>query len=541
LPPRVAIVGAGHNGLVCAAYLARAGAQVRVLERRERVGGACVTEERWPGYRVSRAAYVVSLLRPRIARELELSRHGLELVPRVPASFTPLPDGRSLVLGAGAREDAAEIARFSCADALAYPGYEAWLARVAAALDPLLDEPPPELPLRPGRLRPWWRAGRAALALGRELPRSVQLLLGPARAVLEELFESEPLRSTLATDALIGAFAGPSTPGTGYVLFHHVMGESGGRRGVWAYVRGGMGRLADALASAARAAGARIETGSPVASIRTRAGRACGVVLESGEEVPADAVISNADPLHTLRAIDSPDVVPEPARRALLALDVRSPVVKLNLALGELPRFALRDRERAPLGGTIHLGPTDLDGLERAFADAAAGRVSDLPMVELTIPSVLDETLAPAGRHVASIFAQYAPALEMRDARWPELRDAMAKRALGAVEALAPGFERSIEHLEVLAPPDLEREFGLAGGHIFHGAMTPDRLLFGRPAPGWTGYRTPLAGLYLCGAGTHPGGGVMGACGRNAARIVWRDLRARVPWSARLPSVRCRG
>jgi phytoene dehydrogenase-like protein len=519
---RVVVIGAGHNGLTCAAYLARAGFEVRVFERREQLGGACSTEELWPGHRVSRAAYVLSLLRPRIAAELELAAHGLALVPRVPASFTPLGDGRSLVLGAGAREDAAEIARFSPADALAYPAYEAWLERVAAALDPLLDLPPPELRARGARSA--WRAARAALALGRGLPRALQLLLGAARPLLEEVFESEPLRSTLATDAVIGAFAGPSTPGTGYVLFHHVMGETGGRRGVWAYVRGGMGRLAEAIAGAARAAGARIQTGCEVQRIRTRAGRALGVVLESGEEVDADAVVSGADPLRTLRAIDPASAVPAPARRALEALDLRSPVVKLNLALGELPRFRVRDRERAPLGGTIHLGPSDLDGLERAFGDAAAGRVSELPLVELTIPSVLDDSLAPPGRHVASIFAQYAPALPAGDARWPELREQMARRALAAVEALAPGFERSIEHMEVLAAPDLEREFGLSGGHIFHGAMTPERLLSGRPAPGWKGYRTPVAGLYLCGAGTHPGGGIMGACGRNAALVVEGDF-----------------
>jgi phytoene dehydrogenase-like protein len=285
-----------------------------------------------------------------------------------------------------------------------------------------------------------------------------------------------------------------------------------------------MGQLSEALARAARGAGARIETGCGVAQIRTRAGRACGVVLESGEEIEGDVVVSGADPLRTLRAIDPPSAVPAAARRSLLALDLRSPVVKLNLALGELPRFALGDRAPAVLGGTIHLGPTDLDGIERAFADASAGRVSELPVVELTIPSVYDPGLAPPGRHVASIFAQYAPALPPDDARWPELRETMARRALAAVEALAPGFERSIEHLEVLAAPDLEREFGLSGGHIFHGAMTPDRLFAARPAPGWTGYRTPLASLYLCGAGTHPGGGVMGACGRNAARVISSDL-----------------
>jgi phytoene dehydrogenase-like protein len=518
------VIGAGHNGLVCAAYLARAGCEVRVLERSERLGGACSSEELWPGHRVSRAAYVLSLLRPAIARELELARHGLELLPRVPASFTPLPDGRSLVLGAGPREDAAEIARFSARDALAYPAYESWLERIACALEPLLDVPPPG----PRAPRSVWRALRAAAALGRDLPGALRLMLGAARPLLEEFFESEPLRATLATDAIIGAFASPATPGTGYVLFHHVMGSAGGRRGVWAYVRGGMGSLSEALASAARAAGARIETGRSVERIRTRSGRAIGVALASGEEIDADAIASGADPLATLRAIDPPGAVPERERRALAALDVRSPVVKLNLALGALPRFALRDREPPRLCGTIHVGPSDLDGIERAFGDAAAGRVSELPVVELTIPSVLDDTLAPPGRHVASIFAQYAPVLPADDARWPELREQMLSRALAAVGAVAPGFERLVEQVEVLAAPDLEREFGLPGGNIFHGAMTPDRLLSGRPATGWSGYRTPVGALYLCGAGAHPGGGVMGACGRNAARVIAGELRGRI-------------
>jgi phytoene dehydrogenase-like protein len=429
-------------------------------------------------------------------------------------------------LGSDARANSEEIRRFSSRDAEVFPRYEALLERVAAALEPTLDAPPPQLPPRhPRDLIPWWLALRAALRLGRSLPRASQVLLGAARPLLEEFFESEPLRSTLATDAVIGAFAGPSTPGTGYVLFHHVMGTATGRRGVWAYVRGGMGALSEVLATAARRAGARIETDSSVERIRTRAGRVEGVVLDGGVEVDADVVISSVDPLRTLRQLDPVASLPESWRRGIESIDFRSPVVKLNLALSALPEFRLRDRDVAPLGATTHVGPTDLDGLDRAYLEAASGQVSSLPLVELTVPSLLDDTLAPAGRHVASIFAQYAPARPVDDPEWPTLRDQMRDRALSALEAVAPGFSVRIEHLEVLAAPDLEREIGLTGGNIFHGAMTPDRLLFMRPVPAWSRYATPIGGLYLAGSGTHPGGGVMGAAGRNAAGEVLSSLK----------------
>ena len=526
---RVLIVGGGHNGLVCAAYLARGGARVTLLERRELLGGACVTEEPWPGYRVSRAAYVLSLFRPQIARELDLARHGLVLLPRTPSSYTPLPDGRSLVLGADRTQNQAEIARFSKRDAEAFPRYEALLERIADALEPTLDAPPPDPMIRrPADLRPWWLMVRAGLRLGRDAPAAARLLLGPARPLLEEWFDSEPLRGTLATDAVIGAFASPSTPGTGYVLFHHVMGSISGTRGVWAYVRGGMGALSDALARAARAAGAELRCDAPVASLKTRAGRVTGVVLEDGEEIAGDAVASCADPARTFSLVDD-EQLPEDFRRGLAAIDYRSPVVKLNLALRALPRFRSTDRpqgEPTPLAGTIHLGAQDLDAIEAAYEDAHGGRVSERPVIELTLPSVVDPTLAAEGRHVGSIFAQYAPVRPKDDPEWPALRDQMRDRALAACDEAAPGFSDLVEHVEVLAAPDLEETFGLTGGNIFHGAMSPDRLLFMRPLPGWARHRTPLAGLFLCGSGTHPGGGVMGAPGRNAAREILRTLRS---------------
>jgi phytoene dehydrogenase-like protein len=504
---RAIIVGGGHNGLTCAAYLARAGLSVTVLERRPVLGGACVTEELWPGYRVSRGAYVLSLLRPVIAEELALAKHGLRLLPRVPSSITPLPDGRALVLGhEDPRDDFAEIEAFSRRDAERYRAYEAWLEGVASTLEPLLDEPG-----RSARHRALLRAG---LTLARRPGRrsAARLLFGAARPLLEEWFESEPLRSTLATDAIIGAFAPPSARGTGYVLFHHVMGVGGGRRGVWAYVAGGMGALSEALASAARAAGAVIRCDAEVKHVVTRGGHACGVALASGETLEADVVLSGADPARTARWIDDARF-----RRRFPRADYQSPVVKLNLALRELPRFAARRGEPLPLTGTIHLGPTDLDGIELAYAEAEADRVPEVPVVELTIPSLVDPSLAPPGRHVASIFAQYAPVLPADDPRWPELRDAFRDRVLRTVESLAPGFTASIEHVEVLAAPDLERVFGLTGGNIFHGALRPEwRLL--------RGYRTPLDGLWLCGAGAHPGGGVMGAPGRNAALELLASL-----------------
>jgi len=521
----VVIIGGGHNALVAAAYLARAGRKTLVLERRPILGGACVTEELWPGYRISRAAYVAGLLRPVVIHELELERHGLRLLPRTPSSYTPLPDGRGLLLGPDSAASQREIAQFSKRDAERYPEYEAFLDRIARMLEPMLDVAPPD------PSRPRWRdfpalasMARHAWRARRDLPRGLSLLLGPARPSLEAFFESEPLRSTLATDAVIGAWASPASPGTGYVLFHHVMGETHGARGVWAYVEGGMGRLAEAIAGAARDAGAELRTDSPVASIDVIGGKAVGVTLADGTEIQAETVVSGADPKRTLLGLTAPEHLPEDFRRELRALDFRSPSLKINLALDRLPRFhRSRGEEAGPEHfGTIHVGANSLDALEEAFESAQRGRLSERPLVELTLPSAVDPTLAPEGRHVASMFVQYAP-FELAASDWDVERDRFADRVCALVDEVAPGFSESVLHREVLAPPDLENVFGLTGGNIFHGAMSLDRLLFMRPLPGWAHYRTPIEGLYLCGAGTHPGGGVMGACGRNAALSLLRD------------------
>ena len=523
------VIGAGHNGLTAAAYLARAGLRTLVLERRHLLGGACVTEELWPGFRVSRAAYVAGLLRPAVLRELELGARGLRLLRRSPSSFTPLPDGRGLLLGPDLEASCREIGRFSRRDAERYPAYERLLDRMARALEPLLDAPPLDLP------RPRWRdlgplltGLRRGWGLGSDLPRAISLLLGPARATLESWFESEPLRATLATDAVIGAWAAPSTPGTGYVLFHHVMGQVEGERGVWAYVEGGMGALSDALAAAARDAGAELRTESPVVAIEVEAGRARGVRLADGSALEATTLVSNLDPQQTLLGLLGGEHLPEALRSELAALDFRSPSLKINLALDRLPAF--RGRRADAVGpehvGTIHVGALDLDSLERSFDAARAGRLPERPMIELTLPSSLDASLAPPGRQVASLFVQHVP-YAPRDTTWEAERDRFGDRVLALVDEVAPGFSQSVLHRDVLAPPDLERVFGLTGGNIFHGAMSLDRLAFMRPLPGWSRYRTPLPGLYLCGAGTHPGGGVMGACGRNAAGEILRDLGRR--------------
>jgi phytoene dehydrogenase-like protein len=522
------VVGAGHNGLTAAAYLARGGLRTLVLERRSVLGGASVTEELWPGHRISRAAYVAGLLRPAVIRELGLEARGLRLIPRRPASsFTPLPDGRGLLLGSDRRATCDSIRAFSARDAEVWPRYEAFLEGGARIVESLLDAPPADPARLAARdLPPLARALRHAFAARRSLPRLLALLLGPARPALESWFESEPLLGTLATDALIGAFAGPSSPGTGYVLLHHVMGESCGERGVWAYVAGGMGGFAEALARAARDAGAEIRAEAPVARILVEGGRARGVELEGGGVLEARTVLSNADPKRTFLGLVGEAALTADFVRGVRAIDARSPVVKINLALDRLPAFRGRP---LPAGGgpapehtgTIHLGAQDLGALEASFAAAARGELPERPMIELTLPSALDASLAPEGRHVASLFVQHAP--DLPAAAWDGLRDGFADRVLALVDEAAPGFSAGVRHREVLAPPDLERVFGLSGGNIFHGALGLDRLLFLRPLPGWGRYRTPVAGLYLCGAGTHPGGGVMGACGRNAAGEVLRD------------------
>jgi phytoene dehydrogenase-like protein len=533
------VIGGGHNGLVTAAYLARAKRRVCVLERRAVLGGAATTEELWPGYKVSTAAYVVSLLLPTIIRELRLPSYGFKVLPRSPSSFTPLPDGRSLLMGPEPGLNQREIARFSLRDAEAYPRYEALLDRVARALEPTLESPAPDLLPLPSS---WRRRGinnrlrdakigyglyRSLGNLGVDMPEGLELLTGAARPILERWFESEALRATLATDAIIGAFAPISTPGSAYVLLHHVLGEAGGARGVWGYVQGGMGALSTALAGACQDLGVEILREAPVRSIVTSGGRATGVVLDDGRQLSAPVVASSVDPHWTFERFLRPADLPADFLAAVRRIDYSSASAKINLALAEPPRFLCVDREVGPDGlgahhhGTMHIGP-DLDYLERAYDDAKYGRPSTEPILELTLPTSVDRTIAPEGKHVLSMFVQYAP-YRLANGTWDEQREAFGDRCIEILARYAPNVPKAILHRQVLTPLDLERTFGLTGGNIFQGAMTLGQLFSLRPVAGWADHRTPLGGLYLCGAASHPGGGVMGACGRNAAREILRD------------------
>jgi len=532
------IIGAGHNGLVCAAYLAQAGWKVLVVERRNLVGGACVTENLWPGYKVSTASYVVSLLLPEIERDLELAKHGYRVLPRTPSSFTPLEDGRYLFLGRDREFNCREIAKFSRRDAEAFPRYEELLERVADCLEPVLGATPPDLLPLPDAwrkvplgkklrdLRGGWSLYRALERLGDRIPEAIELLTGAARPILDRWFESDVLKGTLATDALIGTFQPISAPGTAYVLLHHVMGSAGGARGVWGYVEGGMGQLSNAIASAAKARGVEILLDAPVEQIVVSGGRASGVRLADGREFQARRVASNVDAHLTFEKMIAGEHLPAEFRRAVSRIDYASASLKINLAVRELPDFKClpgKDEVGPQHRGTIHIGSA-IDYLERAYDDAKYGRPSARPIVEMTIPTSVDRTLAPPGHHILSLFVQYAP-YHLAEGTWDDVKDEFADRCIAEIARYAPNVPGAVVHRQVITPLDLERTFGLTGGNIFQGAMPLHQLFSMRPVPGWSDYRTPLAGLYLCGSAAHPGGGVMGACGRNAALEMLRDGR----------------
>lgn len=532
------IIGGGHNGLVAAAYLAKAGRKVCVLERRHVLGGCAATEELWPGYKVSTAAYVISLFQRQILRELRLKEYGLTILPRSPSSFTPLPDGRSLLMGPDTALCQREIGKFSMRDAAAYPRYEALLERVAATLEPVLGEAAPDpLPLPTS----WRKIGigkrlrdakkvldmhQAMKSLGAELPEAVELLTGAARPILERWFETDVLRATLATDAIIGAFTSISSPGSAYVLLHHVMGEAGGARGVWGYVQGGMGGLSAALAAACADLGVEIRRESPVHAIHTDKHGACGVGLEDGSQLSARVVASSVDAHLTFERLLAPDVLPEEFRQAVARIDYSSASAKVNLALSEPPRFTCVPTEGVGPHhhGTMHIGPS-LAYLERAYDDAKYGRPSEKPILECTMATSVDSSIAPPGKHILSMFVQFAP-YQLAAGNWDDLRESFGDRCVETLAEYAPNIPGAIEHRQVLTPLDLERTFGITGGNIMQGAMPMHQLYCFRPVAGWADHRTPVPGLYLCGAASHPGGGVMGACGRNAATEILRDQ----PW-----------
>jgi len=519
------VVGAGHNGLATAAYLARAGLHVLVLERRHVVGGACVTEPLWPGYKISTAAYLCGLLQPAIIRDLELERFGYEILPKDPAFFSPFPDGRALFVWRDDAKTAAEISKYSARDAQRYRDYEAFLERLAEFVEPwLLRTPPDPIHRRWDDLLGFARMGWQALRLPpADFARACRIATQSARDFLDGWFESPELKASLATDGVIGARGGPSTPGTAYVLFHHCMGQAAGKRGLWGFVRGGMGAITQALAQAAQRHGAQIRTETEVAQIQIRDGRAGGVVLVGGEEITSKIVVSNADPKRTfLNLVPSLD---GDFRREIETIRTDGVAMKINLALDGLPEFrSAPGRGEGPQHrATIHIGPT-MEYIDRAWDDAKAGRPSQDPFLEVTIPSTYDPTLAPPGKHVMNIFVQFTP-YRLSEGSWDSLKETYADRVVDTLAQYAPDVTSRVLHRQVLSPLDLEREFGLTGGDIFHGEMTVDRLFFMRPVPGWADYRTPIRGLYLCGSGTHPGGGVMGAPGHNAAHEILKDWK----------------
>lgn len=517
------IIGGGHNGLVCAFYLARAGLKVRVLERRGIVGGAAVTEEFHPGFRNSTASYTVSLLNPQVIADMGLAAHGLRVVKRPLSNFLPLADGY-LELGGGLARTQEQFRKFSVHDADRLPDYYAALERVADVLRDLAGKTPPNAGGGVANLLAAARQGRRLARLPLQQQRDVlDLFTKSAREFLDGWFESEPVKAVFGFDAVVGSYASPDTPGSAYVLLHHVWGEVNGNKGAWGHAIGGMGAITQAMREACEAAGVAIETDAPVARVLTEGGAAVGVTLEDGRELRSSRIIANIGPKLLYEKLIAPDALPADFRRRIAGYRIGSGTLRMNVALSELPRFTVKPEEGPHLASGIIIAPS-LDYMDWAFVDARATGMSIQPIVEMLIPSLLDNTLAPKGQHVASLFCQhFAP-----NADWDALRETAADRIIDTVNAHAPNFKASVIARQVHTPLDLERKFGLTAGDIFHGALGLDQLWAARPVLGHGAYRGPLKGLYMCGSGTHPGGGVTGLPGRNAAREILRDRRWRL-------------
>ena len=517
------VIGGGHNGLVNAAYLARAGKKVLVLERRHLVGGAAVTEEIFPGFKFSVCSYVVSLLRPEIIRDLDLPRHGLEILP-LDGTFTPMPNGDYLWRVNDHSKTRREIARHSRVDAEAYDEYGQAMMKMAQFVKPILNMTPPDLSKLSlndlNKLR--FLARRFQSLPAQDKYNQIQLMTMSAADFLDQWFETDVLKATMSASGIIGTFLGVRSPGTAYVLLHHYMGEIDGAFRSWGFARGGTGAISNAIADAAREAGAEIRTKSSVAKILVKGGKISGVVLENGDEILADVVSSSVDPNLTFIKMIEPHQLPDEFLEEVRRYKYRGSSGKVNLALDALPDFKCLPGVGPHLRGAISISPS-VEYMERAYDDAKYGDYSKHPYIDMVIPSLTDPSVAPPGKHVLSCFVQYAP-YKLKQGTWDEKREAFGDTVINTVAEYAPNIKNIIVGRQVLTPLDLEREWGLTEGNIFQGELSLEQLFFLRPIPGWAQYRTPIRNLYMCGSATHPGGGIMGAPGRLAAMEILKKL-----------------
>ncbi|MEE9231106.1 MAG: NAD(P)/FAD-dependent oxidoreductase [Acidobacteriota bacterium] len=517
------IIGGGHNGLTNAAYLARAGKKVLVLERRHILGGAAVTEEIFPGFKYSVCSYVVSLLRPEIIRDLNLPKHGLEILP-LDGTFAPMPDGDYLWRVNDHGKTFREISRFSRTDAEAYDEFGKAMVAMCQFVKPILDMTPPD----PTSLN--FKDLRKLLFLGRRFQKlnagdkynQVQLMTMSAIDFLDQWFETDILKACMSASGIIGTFLGVRSPGTAYVLLHHYMGEIDGAFRSWGFSRGGTGAISEAIAGAARELGVEIRTEAPVSRILIKNGQAEGVVLKNGDEIRAGLVSSSVDPNLTFLKLMEPGELPDEFVEQVRRYKFRGSSGKVNLALDALPDFRALPGPGAHLRGAISFSPS-VEYMERAYDDAKYGQYSRRPYIDMVIPSLTDPSVAPPGKHVMSCFVQYAP-YKLKGATWDEKREAFGDTVIDTIAEYAPNIKDIILHRQVLTPLDLEREFGLTEGNIFQGELTLEQLFFLRPVAGWAKFRTPVRNLYMCGSATHPGGGIMGAPGRIAAREILKDI-----------------
>jgi phytoene dehydrogenase-like protein len=516
------VIGGGHNGLVNAAYLTKAGLKTLLLERRHVLGGASVTEEVYPGFKFTVFSYVVSLFRPEIIRDLDLTRHGLMILP-LESTLSPLQDGRYLYRGADHYETYRNIGRFSLRDADAYEDYGRMMHLMAKAVKYVLSIAPPDpTSLRPGELNGLLQMARHFLGLDREqFYTLVRLMTMSSADFLSRWFESEPLMGTLSASGIIGTFMGPRSPGTAYVLLHHYMGEIDGVFRAWGFSKGGTGGIAEALANSARALGVEIRIEAPVSQVILQNGKAAGIALENGEEIYARLVVSSLDPAQTFMKFVDPGLLPEEMVSSIGKYVYRGSSGKVNFALDAAPELACLPGKGAHLRGAISISPS-VDYIERAYDDAKYGSFSQRPYIDVIVPSMIDPDMAPPGKHVMSCFVQYAP-YHLKEGNWDEKREAFGDAVVETLCEYIPNLKDIIIHRQVLTPLDIERTTGLSEGNIFQGELSLSQLFFLRPAPGLAKYRTPLRNYYQCGSAAHPGGGITGAPGRLAALTILKD------------------